>query len=107
MPKYRNVKVYNVAGEVAQIRRVEVPEHRVTFSKVTWRGGDRWMNERTIFFDGKEVGKIYGMEPSPYNAARPTAFEIVRPGKDPSRQDRLESAREYLERELIAEEENA
>lgn len=105
MPKYRNVKVHNMAGEVVRVDRIEVPEHRVTFSKVTWRGGDRWMNERTIFFDGKEVGKIYGIDPSPSNPNRPTAFEVVRPGKDPSMQDRLESARGWLEQVLIAEEE--
>jgi hypothetical protein len=98
--RYRSTKVHNAAGEVVRIDRVEIPEHRVTFSKVTWLNQARWMNVRTIYFDGREIGQIYGIEPSPYNANRPTAFEIIRPGEEPSLQDRLESARGWLESEL-------
>jgi len=101
MTKYRNVKVYNAAGEVAHTRKVEVPERRVRFAKASWDlplPTDA-INSRKVTLDGEEIGVLYGIEPSPYNQNRPTAFRFIAAAGWMSMHSRLEEARGEIERE--------
>lgn len=105
MTKYRNQKVYNAAGEVAHTRKVAVNEHRIRFGKASWDNPlpvDA-LNRRTVTLDGEEIGTLYGTEPSPSNANRPTAFRFIATGGGwMSNHSRLEEARGEIEREADA-----
>lgn len=54
---------------------------------------------REVYVDGVLTGWLYGVDPSPYNEHRPTAFRYVpRDGGNPTLYDRLEPARDGIER---------
>lgn len=105
MTKYRNVKVYNAAGDLAHTRHVPITEHRVRFGKTSWDlplPTDA-VNRRTVRLDGEDIGVLYGVDVSPYNANRPTAYRFIAAGGDwMETYDRLDSARGEIARVMDA-----
>lgn len=78
---------------------------RVTFSRAQWHPeagtpGVSILSTRYVRLDGAIVGELYAIEPHEGNPHRPTAWSLRLEGRDPIRCERLEEAREAVEREL-------
>lgn len=69
-----------------------LPGPKITFKL---RRAPIWaVTARNVFADGEDVGVLYGVNPSPYNEHRPTAFDYYpASGAAVVRYDRLEEAR--------------
>jgi hypothetical protein len=50
------------------------------------------------FYDGAEVARVDGINAAPSNPTRPTAWRIVVPGRPTTIEDRIVSARLWIER---------
>ena len=63
--------------------------------------GGLYLNARDVTVDGRSVGTVYGTDPSPYNAIRPTSYLFVSTDRALRwRSDRLESMRREIERKF-------
>jgi hypothetical protein len=79
------------------------PKPRVLFTKPSWTPESiETVNVRDVLMDGVHVGWLHGINPSPHNEHRPTAYRFVSlTGRSYEHTyDRLAHAREGIEREL-------